>query len=168
MAKGQVVWVWEYSYGHRSNTPPVKKNLHPKSPLWTQPLWTSNVNNYTKTILWTLKWNPHIKHLLTFLGRMHNDTCKITFYKEWVPLQILWTTTQYSKNHFGTFWGLCVMWETSSIFMNEFWDFYIHMLSRVWMQNLYLGQKLSVGSLICDITRVWRYNEEEAHQWDSP
>jgi hypothetical protein len=46
------------------------------------------------------------------------------------------------------------MWETSSIFMNEFWDFYIHMLSRVWMQNLYLGQKLSVGSLICDITRV--------------
>jgi hypothetical protein len=37
------------------------------------------VNNYTKTILWTLKWNPHIKHLLTFLWRMDDDTCKITF-----------------------------------------------------------------------------------------
>jgi hypothetical protein len=25
------------------------------------------------------------------------------------------------------------IWEASSIFMNEFWDFYIHMPSRLWM-----------------------------------
>jgi hypothetical protein len=61
MAKGQVVWVWEYPYGHRLNTHLLRKNLHPKSPLWTQPLWTSfwdflggYVGNFLKFCEWVL------------------------------------------------------------------------------------------------------------------